>query len=204
MSTTPGLGAFNKDKVANKFGIQLKPKDTAQRSSTEKKPITTTNTSTVTKNKTIGDFRTDNSTNGFLINTNRSTSSKTPEPIRKVNEKSATNKSTSGLVNTSLKSNEQSHSLTSNVNHSTTKSKDSLKSKSPTTTKRVSPTPTNRSVSPVPPLKQPSKQKTEDQIEHQKDLPLYRRQLSKPLENTSSTTTAVATTTTASTNSLKR
>jgi hypothetical protein len=94
--------------------------------------------------------------------------------------------------------------LTSNVNHSTTKSKDSLKSKSPTTTKRVSPTPTNRSVSPVPPLKQPSIQKTEDQIEHQKDLPLYRRQLSKPLENTSSTTTAVATTTTASTNSLKR
>jgi len=186
MSGTPGLGAFNKDKVANKFGIQLKPKDASQRSSTP-----TIGTSNVTKNKTIGDFRTDNSTNGFLLNTNRNTSSKTPEPTRKT----ATSKSTSGLANTPVKNNEQSKTLISNVNHST--------AKSPTTTKKSSITPTKQAISPVPPIKQPSITKTEAQIEDKKDQPLYRRQLSKQLDNVSLSTSA-ATTTTASPTSLKR
>jgi hypothetical protein len=187
MSGTPGLGAFNKDKVANKFGIQLKPKDASQRSSTDKKSTPTN----VTKNKTIGDFRTDNSTNGFLLNTNRITSSKTPEPTRKT----ATSKSTSGLANTPVKNNEQSKTLISNVNHST--------AKSPTTTKRSSITPAKPAISPVPPIKRPSITKTEAQIEDKKDQPLYRRQLSKQLDNVSLSTSA-ATTTTASPTSLKR
>lgn len=177
MSVTPGLGAFNKDKVANKFGIQLKPKDATQRSSTEKKSTTTTtastSTSNVTKNKTISDFRTDNSTNGFLLNNNRTTP-KTPEPMRKP----TTSKSTSGLVNTSVKPNEQSNTLTSNVNHSTTK--------------RPSITSTERAASPAPPNKRPSVPKSEAQIEHQKDQPLYRRQLSKPLDHTSTPSTTAA------------
>jgi len=212
MSGTPGLGAFNKDKVANKFGIQLKPKDASQRSSTEKKSTTTTTTSetsNVTKNKTISDFRTNNSTNGFLLNTNRTNSSQTPEPIKKnigkpvttkstsglvntpvkTNEKPSTSKSTSGLVNTPVKTNEKPTSLTSNINHSTTK--------------RSSITPTERAVSPAPPTKRPSVSKTESQIKHQKDQPLYRRQLSKPLDNvppSASTTTKRP----SSPNSLKR
>jgi len=182
MSVTPGLGAFNKDKVANKFGIQLKTKDASQRSLTEKKPTTTIGASNVTKNKTIGDFRTDNSTNGFELNKNRTITSKTPEPTRKNIDKSVTSKSTSGLVNKSAKTNEQSNSLTSNVNHS-------IKNSSTAT-------------SSTPSIKQPSVPKTEAQIEHQKDQPLHRIQVSKPLENSSSPTTV--TTTTASTTSLKR
>jgi len=198
MSVTPGLGAFNKDKVANKFGIQLKPKDAPQRSST----TVTTGTSTVTKNKTIGDFRTDKSTNGFLTNTNRPAASKTPETTRKVIEKSLpTNKSTSGLVNTSVNINQQSTTLTSNVNHSTPKSKESLT----TTTKRSSITPTERAVSPTPPIKRPNVPKTETPTQDKKDLPLYKkRQSSKPLDSTPSTPAATTTTTSTSLTSLKR
>jgi len=196
MSGTPGLGAFNKDKVANKFGIQLKPKDASQRSSTDKKPTPTAGTSNVTKNKTIGDFRTDNSINGFLLNTNRITTSKTPEPTRKNIGKTVTSKSTSGLVNTPAKTNEQSKTLTSNANHST--------AKSPATAKRSNIKPTEQAVSPAPPIKRPSIPKTEAQIEHKKDQPLYRRQISKPLDNISPSTSAAATTTTVSPTSLKR
>jgi hypothetical protein len=227
MSGTPGLGAFNKDKVANKFGIQLKPKDANKQSprpstSSIEKGSTTTGTSNVIKNKTIGDFRTENNINGFGL-TNRSPSSKTPEATRKIAEKPLTSKSTSALVNTSI-NNERSNSLTSNVNHSTAKSKESIKSvpessssnvllpsKSPGTVKRSSITSTDRGISPeLSPIKRPSmtktaerdvspalsaKQvnapktttKTEAQIEHQKDQPLYKRQLSKTLENTPST-----------------
>jgi hypothetical protein len=177
MSVTPGLGAFNKDKVANKFGIQLKGKTNSTTASNE--------TSTVIKNKTISDFRTDKSTNGFLNNTNRPVGSKTPEPTRKVNEKnSSTNKSSSVNIN------QQSTTLTSNVNHSTTKSKESL-----TTTKRANQPSTERAVSPTPPVRKP-----ETPSQNKKDQPLYRRQLSKPLDNTPSTPP----TTTTSTSSIKR
>jgi myosin-light-chain kinase len=177
MSVTPGLGAFNKDKVANKFGIQLKGKTSSTTASNE--------TSTVIKNKTISDFRTDKSTNGFLNNTNRPVGSKTPEPTRKVNEKnSSTNKSSSVNIN------QQSTTLTSNVNHSTTKSKESL-----TTTKRANQPSTERAVSPTPPVRKP-----ETPSQNKKDQPLYRRQLSKPLDNTPSTPP----TTTTSTSSIKR
>lgn len=186
MSVTPGLGAFNKDKVASKFGIQLKPKDATSRPAAEKKSLTTTTTtatsSTVVKNKTIGDFRADSSTNGFL--------NKTPETPRKP----------STLVNTSKLS-------TSNDNHSKTNSKTSITPKSPSTTKRSSLAPTDNIPSTTLNNKPSNVQKTEAQIEHQKDQPLYRRQPSKPLENTtsSSTTSSLpATTTTTTTNSLKR
>jgi len=209
MSVTSGLGSFNKDKVANKFGIQLKPKDAVRRpstSSTEKKP-TTTESSNVTKTKTNSDFRKDNNTNGFLSNTNRSTVSKTSEPTKKVPEKSSTSKPTSGLLNTSV-NNERSNSLTSNVNHSTTKSREPSPSTSTLTTKRPSVIPTQRAVSPAPPpVKQPNASKTdpkiEAQIEHKKNQPLDKRQSSKPVDNTSSSA-PTATTATASTNSLKR
>ncbi len=207
MSATPGLGSFNKDKVANKFGIQLKPKDASQRSATDKKPITTSSsTSNVTKNKTISDFRTDNSTNGVLLNTTRPTpaTKAPPEPAKKPLEKTAASKSTSVLVNTSANNDQR----TSNVNHSTTKSKESLTPKSPSTSKRSSITPTERAVSPAPPPKRPSVTKTEAQPQHLADKPLYNRQSSKPLENTSSKTTAAAaaaaTTKTGSATSLKR
>jgi len=33
MSSSPGLGAFNKDKVASKFGIQLKTKENCKQPS---------------------------------------------------------------------------------------------------------------------------------------------------------------------------
>ena len=197
MSVKPGLGAFNKDKVANKFGIQLKAKDA---------PTASSGASTVTKNKTIGDFRADKSTNGFLNNTNRPVGSKTPEPTRKVIEKTAPiNKSSTVNVN------QKSTTLTSNVNHSTTKSKESLTTTTTTTTKRTSPTPGERPASPTPPVKQqqqqkPAASKSESSSESKKDQPLYRRQLSKPLDNTPSTPTTATTTTAAatSTSSLKR
>ena len=210
MSVTPGLGSFNKDKVANKFGIQLKPKGSSQQLlTTSTTKITSTATgaaSNITKNKTVSDFRTNNSTNGF--------SSNTSEPIKKVPDKSLTSKSTSGLVSKSV-NNEQSHSLTSNDNHSTKKSKEPSPAKSPATAKKSSIISNERAVSPVPPVKRPSASiitpsppppKTEAQIEHQKDQPLYRRQLSKPIDPTSSATLSTTTTSTAgaSTAPLKR
>jgi hypothetical protein len=199
MSKTPSLGSFNQDKVANKFGIQLKPKGSSQQLST--------GTSNITKNKTVSDFRTDNSTNGFLSNTNRSTSSKTSEPIKKIPEKSITSKSTSALTTSSI-NNERTNSLTSNVNHSTATSKQPSPAKSPATTKRSNIISTERSVSPVPPVKRPSVSittpKTEAQVEHLKDQPLYRRQLSKPLDNSSLSIATTPAAAAASTTSLKR
>ena len=172
MSLTPGLGAFNKDKVANKFGIQLKGKD---RSTTEKKP-TTPETPTVTKNKTISDFRTDKNTNGFLSNIKSSSES---------TKKSPTSKSTSGLVNTSIDPKQQSNSLTSTNNHSNTKS-----SKSLTTINRTpSPSAAKKDAQKDQPL---SRRQSSKQLEQpaatkndaQKDQPLSRRQSSKQLEQT--------------------
>ncbi|CAF1025030.1 unnamed protein product [Adineta steineri] len=208
MSGTPSLGAFNKDKVANKFGIQLKPKDAPRRPSTsliETKPSATTGSLNLTKNKTINDFRTNNNPNGFISKTDRPTTLKTVEPTKKLPEKTATtSKSTSTLLNTSTK-NEKSNSLTSNASHSTTISKQPSPLKSPVTTKRSSITSIERAVSPAPPIKRPNTSttitKTEAQVENKKDQRLDRRQISKPLDNTSST---VATTTATSTNSLKR
>jgi hypothetical protein len=194
MSVTPGLGSFNKDKVANKFGIQLKPKGSSQQSlTTSTTKITSTTTgaaSSITKNKTVSDFRANNNTNGF--------SSNTSEPIKKVPDKSLTSKSTSGLVSTSV-NNERSDSLTSNVNHSTKKSKEPSPAKSPATAKKSSIISNERAVSPAPSVKGPSvsivtpPHKTEAQIQHQKDQPLYRRQLSKPIDPTSSATLSTTT-----------
>lgn len=163
MSLSPGLGAFNKDKVANKFGIQLKGKDAPSRTTTEKKP-TTPETPTVTKNKTIGDFRTDKNTNGFLSNL------KPSEPAKKPMTKSPNSKSTTGLVNTSVNPKQQQQQLSSSLpstnNHSTDKSKPA-----PATTK----------------------QPTVSKSDAQKDQPLSRRQSSKQLDHTTSTTTTTTT-----------
>jgi hypothetical protein len=222
MNTTPGLGSFNKDKVANKFGIQLKPKDTNKQSQPPLSPLNErktihTETSSVTKNQTVSDFRVQNESNGFQTNTNitkHSTSSKTPQSIGN----STKSKSTIELVSTSM-NNERRDSLTSNVNHSTSlkpvkstlsieslsKSSSSsnilLLSKSPETVKRSSLTPIStdrqsiltskdRSISPKPSIKSQNiptgTTKSVAEIEHQKDQPLYKRQLSKTLDNATS------------------
>jgi len=224
MSVTPGLGAFNKDKVANKFGIQLKNKDTNKQTqqllttSTEKR-IINTEPSTVTNNKTVSDFYIQKQSNGIKSNTNLS---KTPEPLRKTLENSTKSKSTSGLISTMMH-NERNDSLNSNVNHSTslnpvnsTKSNSQsssnilLSSKLSDTIKRSSLTSKDRSKSPEPSsikrtsIIKPTEQtllstlsskrssipttptKTIAEIEHQKDQPLYKRQLSKTLDNTTS------------------
>ncbi|UJR07657.1 hypothetical protein I4U23_011945 [Adineta vaga] len=210
MSGTPSLGAFNKDKVANKFGIQLKPKDapSTKRPSTsaieyKSTATTTSGLSNVSKNKTFNDFRTtETNTNGFLSNTNHSLALKPVQTQKPIPEKVSTSKSTSNLLNTSVQ-NQRSNSLTSNVSHSTSKSREP----SPAPTKRssiVSSTP--RAVSPAPPVKQSNtlSPNTEAQIERKKDQPLDRRQLSKPLDNHSSTANISSTTASTSTNSLKR
>ena len=57
MSVASGLGAFNKDKVANKFGIQLRPKDGS--SSRPATPLLEK------KTPTIGDFRSATKINGL-------------------------------------------------------------------------------------------------------------------------------------------
>ncbi|CAF3524904.1 unnamed protein product [Rotaria socialis] len=218
MSVTPGLGVFNKDKVANKFGIQLKAKEVLQQPSTPltAKKIATSRTSCVPKNKTISDFRTDNNVNEFLSNTNPTSTSSISEATRKHSEKPTTNKPSLGPVNTSVR-HEQSHSLNTNTNHSTEKSTESLPAKPFEISKKKMITSTEQAVSPALPVKQSSvlatHQKTEAQIQHQKDQPLYKRQLSKTLDNNSSpinkSTTATAaaaaaTTTNALATSLKR
>jgi hypothetical protein len=232
MSGTPNLGAFNKDKVANKFGIQLKTKDSLTQiqrpltPTTEKKSTITESSSIVTKSKIVSDFRKQNDSNGFQSNTNHSALLKTPEPTRKLVENSIKSKSSSELISTPI-NNERRTSLTPNVNHSTTsnpvKSNEPIKSlspsssstnlsplKSPEIVKRSSLTPINRSVSPEPSsikrlsltksteraispvssIKPPNVpttiNKTEAAIEHQKDQPLYKRQLSKTLDNATS------------------
>ncbi|CAF1602012.1 unnamed protein product [Rotaria magnacalcarata] len=212
MSVTPGLGAFNKDKVANKFGIQLKAKEVLQQPSTPltAKKITTSKTSCVPKNKTISDFRTDNNVNGFLSNADLTSTSSISEATRKHSEKPRTNKPSSGPVNTSAR-HEQSHSLNTNTNHSTEKSTESLPVKPLEISKKKMITSTEQTVSPALPVKQASvlatNQKTEAQIQHQKDQPLYKRQLSKTLDNNSppinkSTMAAAAATATTTTNAL--
>ncbi|CAF0872645.1 unnamed protein product [Rotaria sp. Silwood1] len=245
MSVTPGLGAFNKDKVANKFGIQLKAKDTkkqAQRplnQSTEKQSINI-ETSTLTENKTVSDFRLQKETNGLKTNKNthnQTSSSQTSEPIKKSLENSIKSKSTIGLVSTST-DNEGHDSLNSNVNHSkslnlvksdesinsvasSSKSKNLLSSKLSNTVNKSNSAsvPTDRRASLTLPnqnkLPEPSttkrtsiakipeqtvlsqhfvnqsnipttKTKTEAEIANKKDQPLYKRQLSKTLDNVTS------------------
>lgn len=242
MSVTPGLGAFNKDKVANKFGIQLKNKDSnkpSQRpltSSTEKQTVNT-ETSTITENEKVNDFRPKNESNGLRTKKHilqQSPSSKTPEPIRKSLENSIKSKSSLELVSTST-NNERRNSLHTNVNHSkasvlaksnelincispclSSSSSNILLSPKPSTTMKRSslipvstmdrrasltlidrdillePSLTKRTVSPKPSVNQSnipkSKTKTEAEIEHQKDQPLYKRQLSKTLDNLTSMT----------------
>lgn len=245
MSVTPGLGAFNKDKVANKFGIQLKAKDTKKPSqrllntSTEQKP-SDTKASIITENKTVSDFCLQNELNGFKSNKNilnQSPSSQTLQPIRKSLENSKKSKSTIGIAST-ITLDEQINHSNSNVNHSKSEnlvkpneltnsvypssspssSNISLPSESFNSLKRSSLTPVNndrrtiaastgrnKSLEPLsvkqtsvtiiteqPTLPTSSTQqssiktmttKTEAEIEHQKDQPLYKRQLSKTLDN---------------------
>jgi len=59
MSVASGLGAFNKDKVANKFGIQLRTKDSSSSSSRPSTPLIEK------KNPTVGDFRSSTKFNGL-------------------------------------------------------------------------------------------------------------------------------------------
>ncbi|CAF3317793.1 unnamed protein product [Rotaria socialis] len=238
MSVTPGLGAFNKDKVANKFGIQLKNKDSNKQSqqlltsSSEKKTVNT-ETSTITESKTVSDFRTKNESNGLKTKKNirrQCPSSKTPEPVRKSLENSIKSKSSLELVSTST-NHERRNSLNTNVNHSkssilvesnesincispclSSSSSNILLSPKPSTTmkrssltlidrdillepsltERISTTTTTkkRIVSPEASANQlnisKSMTKTEAEIEHQKDQPLYKRQLSKTLDSPTS------------------
>ena len=182
MSTASNLGAFNKDKVANKFGIQLKRRNTTQEPTSPliERKTTTAEVSNATKNKTVSNFRIDNSANGYLSNKSTTTSSNTSELRRKTTEKTTNNKSTSWkLVNTSTE-NEENKSLASNIKHSARKSLDPV-------------------VSPIPSVKQSNVSKdslkTQAQIEQQKDQPLYKRQSSKPLNNNTSLTINKNTTT---------
>jgi hypothetical protein len=163
MSVTPGLGSFNKDKVANKFGIQLKNKETTKQSTEKKIFITETTTTTIT----MSDL------NGFRSNT--------LAPNQKTLENSAKSKSNNELISTSLH-NERHDPSNSNVNHSTisssvklNQSSDILKRSSLTSDDQTKP-PEKRTSIPT--------NKTEAEIEFQKDQPLYKRQLSKTLDNT--------------------
>ena len=234
MNLTSGLGAFNKDKVANKFGIQLRPKDSTQAvqrpqtPSIERRNFPSSNPFERGKTPVTTDLRTPTKLNGFPSNSkpknvpSPSATSKTPETRRKVDHQLQTSKSTSGLLNSSMDK-QQSKTSISNDNHSKSssiplKSKESVpsisESKLATATRRASLIPTNQVPSPSPSsvrresrtkadepsvsgsapiLSQPSlgsttKSKTNAEIEHQKDQPLYRRQLSKTLENISPST----------------
>ncbi len=188
MSVTSGLGSFNKDKVANKFGIQLKKKDTNQQqeqlnSSSETK-IFVTETTSLTKTKTMSDLRVPNKSNGFQSNT--------LEPNQKTLENSIKSKSNNELMSTSMH-NERRDSKNSNVNHSnisnpvkTNQTSDTLKRFSLTSndqTKSSEASSIKRTS-----ISTTTTNKTEAQIEYQKDQPLYKRQLSKTLDNTTSIT----------------
>jgi myosin-light-chain kinase len=163
MSVTPGLGSFNKDKVANKFGIQLKNKETTKQSTEKKIFITETTTTTIT----MSDL------NGFRSNT--------LAPNQKTLENSAKSKSNNELISTSLH-NERHDPSNSNVNHSTISSSVKL-NQSSDILKRSSLTSDDQTKSPEKRTSIPTN-KTEAEIEFQKDQPLYKRQLSKTLDNT--------------------
>ena len=97
MSVASGLGAFNKDKVANKFGIQLRAKESSRPStpSTAKKlsPFTPTN---VAKNQSISDFRPETKQNGFPAKKSASTVNK-PAPQHHSTSKPTTTKNEAQL-----------------------------------------------------------------------------------------------------------
>ena len=234
MSVTPGLGAFNKDKVANKFGIQLKKKETNENCvqsplspSMEMESTMITETSTVTKNNTVSDFRSQNQSNGFasetLSNDRSSLSpSKSNESTSKPMGQSSKSKSTAGLMTTTTTtttmsndnrklSSPSSPSPISTSNHSNDSSCpvnsneliQSPSDSSVSTDRRSSPINDDPSVASVArsllqevnPVEgkaschlslSPSLAKTDAQIEHQKDQPLYKRQLSKTLDNSTS------------------
>ena len=193
MSVTPNLSGFNKDKVANKFGIQLKKKENNQSTQSQSLSSSTETNILQTKSKTINEFSSENQSNGFI--------SKSSELLKKPLDNSIKSKSTNELISTSSSSNERSSSssLKSNIPHSTNAnpvklinssiqsdsqsfistltSKDRSKSPSPSPNKRTSMTTTTT--------------KTEAEIEHQKDQPLYKRQPSKPLDNPTSMTNRI-------------
>ena len=235
MSVTPGLGAFNKDKVANKFGIQLKKKETNEKCaqsplspSMEMDSTTITETSTVTKNNTVSDFRSQNQSNGLEWETLSSDrpclSSPLPSPSPSTSNESTSkpmgqsskSKSTGGLMMmmTSTMANEHQRpaSSTSTSNHSNASCPvnsneliQSTSASSVSTDRPASSIDDSSSTSPARSLLQegssaedkpslllspppsPSLAKTEAEIEHQKDQPLYKRQLSKTLDNSTST-----------------
>lgn len=208
MSVTPGLGAFNKDKVANKFGIQLKNKDNKQIQRTlspsnekiffDQEQTNLTKTMKIINNKSS----LPNQSNGFQ--------SKTPEPLRKTFENIQKSKSTSGLASILIE-NERPNLFNININHHSTlinsvqsnslsinpikrsslTPNDRTKSPSPSPSLSLSSSPSSiikpseRSISPIPSPKRSSiPTKTEAEIEHQKDQPLYKRQPSKTLDKT--------------------
>ena len=216
MSVASGLGAFNRDKVANKFGIQLKGKDSNQSSSRPATPATTkkfstTNTSNVSKNQTIGDFRRNINTNGTNIQPSPMSSplmvKKSETKVKSIENSSSlsTTKSSSGLKNSS-NNNERSNASKSSIDHSihlnsSIQTNHQSIPKSPTTRKKSIESPINQSMNNS---KKSSNEtvshndrtnsnglnantKTNAEIEHQKDQPLYKRQSSKNLDNLSST-----------------
>lgn len=214
MSVTPGLGSFNKDKVANKFGIQLKTKDGSKQAA---RPANEP-PATVSKNKTVSDFRRPTLSNGSAADAKSAAPSSTRTSTNSSFQNSVKSKSSIGLVSTGTVE-ERRKSLTSNENHSTpskpvkpSTSSSNLSSLplSPETINQTalarSPSPVRRpsvaaqppsavrrtsvtSIAPEPtPVSKPADllpvpAKTEAEIEHQKDQPLYKRQLTKTIDN---------------------
>ena len=82
MSVASGLGAFNKDKVANKFGIQLRAKESSRPSTpASEKKLSPVTPGTVTKNQSIGDFRSASKQNGFPAKKSVSSSVNKPAAV---------------------------------------------------------------------------------------------------------------------------
>jgi len=172
MSVTSNLGSFNKDKVANKFGIQLKNKNTNAPTQQAISPTNDKKISSVTKNNTICDFRSQDQPNfdSAKSNVDQLSITTTNEQRRtslNINSNHSTD-SNSQLLLLQSSDNKKSSSISPSVSRRTSQSKTPERPIIPTTTTTT---------------------KTEEEIEHQKDQPLYKRQLSKTLDNNTSTTT---------------
>lgn len=227
MNVTSGLGSFNKDKVANKFGIQLKTKETAKQissslSPTIEKRITNEEKSSESTEKCFNDCSIKSEFNENE-NENENQSSNSSDNFDGSNEnkdeKSNIDINQSTITGQTLKKENSNFDLSNiNINHSTSinliQSEDrqlfspcktiderqiisnvfietrtilenqiQIGSKNSLTTNDLN----NGSLTCIKRTSIPiSSSKTEAEIEHQKDQPLYKRQLSKTLDNVTS------------------
>jgi hypothetical protein len=212
MSEASRLGAFNKDKVANKFGIQLRPKETNKTSSRPSTPLFEKKSSTINASNRTAVSSTDiDSRRQTQINTSRTSRGNGTgvpsrvDPSTNNNDTLPPGKSSSGLNNATT-SNERTRCSTSSVHHSAvsnrTQTQDTTEGhadsvNSPTSDLRSTGRRTSlnnvdqRLLLPGSSLLDPlnstgaSNTKTLAQIEQQKDQPLYRRQSSRTLDPTS-------------------